>query len=76
VFVHVLFPRNLYWLENNIKKIEEEEIDDPEDKKPEGYDDIPATTVDKEAKKPDDWLSFFLFQNWMRGILLLIFTPK
>jgi len=28
---------------------------DPEDKKPEGYDDIPATIVDPDAKKPDDW---------------------
>jgi calreticulin len=30
-------------------------MDDPKDKKPEGYDDIPATIADKEAKKPDDW---------------------
>jgi calreticulin len=30
-------------------------IDDPNDKKPEGYDDIPAEIVDPAAKKPDDW---------------------
>ena len=28
---------------------------DPEDKKPAGYDDIPAETPDPEATKPDDW---------------------
>lgn len=35
--------------------VDEAEIDDPEDLKPEGYDDIPATIADPEAKKPDDW---------------------
>jgi len=30
-------------------------IDDPEDHKPEGYDDIPKEIVDPEATKPDDW---------------------
>merc|ERR1712216_181261 len=34
---------------------ERPEIDDPEDKKPDGYDDIPKTIVDPAAKKPDDW---------------------
>jgi len=34
---------------------EREEIDDPEDKKPDGYDDIPKQIVDPDAKKPDDW---------------------
>jgi calreticulin len=34
---------------------EREEIDDPEDKKPEGYDDIPKQIVDPDASKPDDW---------------------
>jgi len=34
---------------------EREEIDDPEDKKPAGYDDIPKQTVDPSASKPDDW---------------------
>eukprot|EP00525_Craspedostauros_australis_P005213 CAMPEP_0198114406 /NCGR_PEP_ID=MMETSP1442-20131203/5798_1 /TAXON_ID= /ORGANISM="Craspedostauros australis, Strain CCMP3328" /LENGTH=412 /DNA_ID=CAMNT_0043771711 /DNA_START=87 /DNA_END=1325 /DNA_ORIENTATION=+ len=28
---------------------------DPEDVKPEGYDDIPAEIIDPEATKPDDW---------------------
>jgi len=31
------------------------QIDDPEDVKPEGWDDIPATIVDPEATKPEDW---------------------
>merc|ERR1719229_1604554 len=35
--------------------IDEPMIDDPEDKKPEGYDDIPETIVDADAEKPDDW---------------------
>jgi len=30
-------------------------IDDPEDKKPEGYDDVPKQIPDPEAQKPDDW---------------------
>jgi len=30
-------------------------IDDPEDHKPEGWDDIPAEISDPEAKKPEDW---------------------
>jgi calreticulin len=34
---------------------EREEIDDPEDKKPDGYDDIPKQIVDPDAKKPEDW---------------------
>ena len=28
---------------------------DPESKKPEGYDDIPATIPDSSAVKPEDW---------------------
>jgi calreticulin len=28
---------------------------DPEDKKPEGYDDIPPTILDTNAEKPGDW---------------------
>ena len=30
-------------------------MDDPEDKKPEGHDDIPAKLADPKATKPDDW---------------------
>jgi len=30
-------------------------ITDPDDKKPEGYDDIPKEIVDPEAAKPEDW---------------------
>ncbi|GAQ81761.1 Calreticulin [Klebsormidium nitens] len=35
--------------------VDEEWIDDPEDTKPEGYDDIPKETVDPDAEKPEDW---------------------
>lgn len=35
--------------------VDEEKIDDPEDVKPEGYDDIPELIVDPEATKPSDW---------------------
>merc|ERR1711871_1413867 len=31
------------------------EIPDPEDKKPEGWDDVPAQIADPEATKPEDW---------------------
>merc|ERR1712195_365340 len=30
-------------------------MDDPEDKKPEGWDDVKETIVDPEAEKPEDW---------------------
>jgi calreticulin len=35
--------------------VDETEIDDPEDKKPDGHDDIPAQIPDPDATKPDDW---------------------
>ena len=35
--------------------VDEKKIPDPEDKKPAGYDDIPAEIPDPDAKKPDDW---------------------
>jgi len=35
--------------------VDEAMIDDPEDKKPEGYDEISKQIVDPEAAKPDDW---------------------
>ncbi|KAG6536130.1 hypothetical protein ZIOFF_001174 [Zingiber officinale] len=34
---------------------DKEYIPDPEDKKPEGYDDIPKEIPDTDAKKPEDW---------------------
>merc|ERR1711865_894053 len=37
------------------KFLKEKEVDDPEDKKPEDYDDIPAKLADPKATKPDDW---------------------
>ncbi|CAM0138158.1 hypothetical protein VKS41_001393 [Umbelopsis sp. WA50703] len=35
--------------------VDEAEIDDPTDVKPEGYDDIPEFIPDPEAEKPEDW---------------------
>jgi calreticulin len=35
--------------------VDERMIDDPSDKKPEGYDDIPSEIADPDASKPDDW---------------------
>lgn len=35
--------------------VDEVKIPDPEDVKPEGYDDIPAQIPDPDAEKPDDW---------------------
>jgi len=35
--------------------VDERMIDDPNDKKPEGYDDIPSEIADPDASKPDDW---------------------
>lgn len=35
--------------------VDVKEIDDPEDVKPAGHDDIPASIVDPEAVKPEDW---------------------
>merc|ERR1719149_543315 len=37
------------------KFLEPKEIDDPEEKKPDGHDDIPAKISDPKATKPDDW---------------------
>mmetsp|Transcript_15715 Transcript_15715/g.23097 ORF Transcript_15715/g.23097 Transcript_15715/m.23097 type:complete len:412 (-) Transcript_15715:46-1281(-) len=35
--------------------VDDQMMHDPEDVKPEGYDDIPAEIVDPEAEKPEDW---------------------
>jgi calreticulin len=35
--------------------IDDAMIDDPEDKKPEGWDSVPRTVPDPEAEKPEDW---------------------
>jgi len=35
--------------------VDEKQIPDPNDKKPEGWDDIPREMKDPDAKKPDDW---------------------
>jgi hypothetical protein len=34
---------------------ENEEMDDPTDKKPDGWDEIPKQIVDPDASKPEDW---------------------
>jgi len=35
--------------------VDETQIDDPADKKPDGYDDVPSQIPDPDATKPDDW---------------------
>jgi calreticulin len=35
--------------------VEDSQMDDPTDKKPEGYDDIKENIVDPDASKPEDW---------------------
>jgi calreticulin len=35
--------------------VDEARIEDPEDEKPEGYDDIPQEIVDPDAEMPEDW---------------------
>lgn len=35
--------------------VDEAQIPDPQDKKPAGYDDIPAQIPDPDAEKPEDW---------------------
>jgi len=35
--------------------VDNKEIDDPTDVKPEGHDDVPANIPDPDATKPDDW---------------------
>jgi len=35
--------------------VDKAEIPDPEDVKPDGWDDIPETLTDPDASKPDDW---------------------
>jgi calreticulin len=35
--------------------VDEKRIPDPDDVKPEGYDDIPSEIPDPDASKPDDW---------------------
>jgi len=35
--------------------VDAEYMDDPDDKKPDGYDDIPREIPDPQAKKPQDW---------------------
>merc|ERR1712037_600438 len=35
--------------------VDKKKIPDPEDKKPDGYDDIPEEIPDPDAEKPEDW---------------------
>lgn len=39
-------------------------MDDPEDKKPDGWDDIPAQIADPEATKPEDWVRACMQPRW------------
>jgi len=62
--LELLKNNGIFWNQKKIKDpsiskpsdwVDEAQIDDPEDVKPAGYDDIPSTIVDPEATKPSDW---------------------
>merc|ERR1712178_82636 len=67
LYTLIVEPDNTYEVQIDMNKVdsgsladgwdflEPKQIRDPEDKKPEGYDDIPAKIADPKAKKPDDW---------------------
>merc|ERR1712227_245690 len=67
LYTLIVKPDNTYEVQIDMNKVdsgsladgwdflEPKQIRDPEDKKPEGYDDIPAKIADPKAKKPDDW---------------------
>merc|ERR1719486_1128525 len=55
LYTLIVKPDNTYEVQLDMNRVDEAEIDDPEDKKPAGYDDIPAKIADPKAKKPDDW---------------------
>merc|ERR1711998_447953 len=54
VYTLIVKPDNTFAVQIDGSE-DEAEMDDPEDKKPEGYDDIPAKIADPKATKPDDW---------------------
>merc|ERR1711977_134285 len=55
LYTLIVKPDNTYEVQIDTDRVDEAEMDDPEDKKPEGYDDIPAKISDPKATKPDDW---------------------
>merc|ERR1711908_255156 len=67
LYTLIVKPDNTYEVQIDMNKVdsgsltdgwdflEPKQIRDPEEKKPEGHDDIPAKIADPKAKKPDDW---------------------
>merc|ERR1712072_454169 len=67
LYTLIVKPDNTYEVQIDMNKVdsgsladgwdflEPKQIRDPDEKKPEGYDDIPAKIADPTAKKPDDW---------------------
>merc|ERR1711939_1036505 len=67
LYTLIVKPDNTYEVQIDMNKVdsgslaegwsflEPKEIRDPDEKKPDGYDDIPAKIADPKAKKPDDW---------------------
>merc|ERR1712178_502057 len=67
LYTLIVKPDNTYEVQIDMNKVdsgslaegwdflEPKQIRDPNDKKPDGYDDIPAKIADPKAKHPDDW---------------------
>merc|ERR1712196_294852 len=67
LYTLIVKPDNTYEVQIDMNKVdsgslaegwdflEPKQIRDPDEKKPAGYDDIPAKIADPKAKKPDDW---------------------
>merc|ERR1711966_353176 len=67
LYTLIVKPDNTYEVQIDMEKVadgsleegwpflEPKEIRDPDEKKPEGHDDIPAKIADPKATKPDDW---------------------
>merc|ERR1711881_759625 len=67
LYTLIVKPDNTYEVQIDMNKVdsgslaegwdflEPKQIRDPNEKKPDGYDDIPSKIADPKAKKPDDW---------------------
>merc|ERR1711907_644840 len=67
LYTLIVKPDNTYEVQIDMNKVdsgslsegwaflEPKQIRDPDEKKPDGYDAIPAKIADPKAKKPDDW---------------------
>merc|ERR1711959_76652 len=67
LYTLIVKPDNTYEVQIDMNKVdsgsleegwdflEPKQIRDPDEKKPEGHDDIPAKIADPKATKPDDW---------------------